>query len=78
VLRPGRLAALAGQMGMLHAPQHAQQMPDLAAAEADAMRLARYTLRRCDAVYSLLHRLSTVPEMIESARATGLTLEQVG
>lgn len=42
------------------------------------MRVARYALRRCDAVLCLLHRLATIPEMIESARATGLTLVQVG
>lgn len=40
------------------------------------MRLARYGLRRCEAVYCLLHRLATLPEMIESARATGLNMSQ--
>lgn len=35
-------------------------LPAAAAAEADALRLARYALRRCDAVCSLLQRLATV------------------
>lgn len=60
VLRPCRLAALAGIAGPPQQPLHRQLLPPAAAAEADAMRLARYALRRCDAVCSLLHRLATV------------------
>lgn len=41
------------------------------------MRVARYTLRRVAAVKGLLRRLATIPETIEMARATGLTLGQV-
>ena len=76
VLSPGRLAGLAGLAGAAPQQQHHQHLSTAAAAEADAMRLARYALRRCDAIVSLLQRLATVPEMIEMARATGLTLGQ--
>ena len=76
VLSPGRLAGLAGLAGPAPQQQHHQHLSASQAAEADAMRLARYALRRCDAIVSLLHRLATVPEMIEMARATGLTLGQ--
>jgi DNA polymerase delta subunit 1 len=76
VLRPCRLAALAGIAGPPQQPLHRQLLPPAAAAEADAMRLARYALRRCDAVCSLLHRLATVPDTVEMARACGLTLRQ--
>ncbi|KAL4424029.1 hypothetical protein ABPG75_001330 [Micractinium tetrahymenae] len=77
VLHPGTLAALAWLAG----PQHAGSSAAASVAveppgEASAMRVARYALRRCDAVLCLLHRLATIPEMIESARATGLTLVQ--
>lgn len=42
-----------------------------------ALRLARYSLARCGAVLGLMHRLASVPESFEMARATGLTLDQV-
>jgi hypothetical protein len=41
-----------------------------------ALRLARYSLARCGAVLGLMHRLASVPESFEMARATGLTLDQ--
>mgnify|MGYP001084474143 CR=1 FL=1 len=44
---------------------------------AAALRLARYALRRVGVVEGLLHRLATIPETIEMARATGLTMGQV-
>ncbi|KAL4423537.1 hypothetical protein ABPG77_006560 [Micractinium sp. CCAP 211/92] len=74
VLRPGTLAALAGLSGPQHAGGSAAAAAASSAGEAGAVRVARYALRRCDAVLCLLHRLATIPEMIESARATGLTL----
>lgn len=43
-----------------------------------ALRLARYSLARCGAVLGLMDRLASVPESFEMARATGLTLDQVG
>jgi hypothetical protein len=76
VLRPGRLAALAGLAGAPQQPLLGSRLPPPAAAAADALRIARYALRRGDAVASLLHRLATLPEMVEMARATGLTLQQ--
>ncbi len=39
--------------------------------------LCRYSMARAQAVVKLLWRLATVPETIELARATGLTLGQV-
>jgi DNA polymerase delta subunit 1 len=45
--------------------------------ERNAVRLARYTLRRTAAVHALLGQLATIPEAIEMARATGLTIGQV-
>lgn len=77
VLAPARLAGLAGLAGP--APQTAlhQRLAPPAAALADASRLARYALRRCQVVCRLLHRLATLPEAIEMARAVGLTLGQV-
>jgi DNA polymerase delta subunit 1 len=45
--------------------------------EANAVRLARYTLRRTAAVHDLLNQLATIVEAIEMARATGLTIGQV-
>lgn len=77
VLRPGTLAALAGLTGPQHAGGSAVAAAASSAGEAGAVRVARYALRRCDAVLCLLHRLATIPEMIESARATGLTLVHV-
>lgn len=44
---------------------------------AAALRLARYTRRRAAAVWGLTARLATLPEALEMARATGLTVEQV-
>ena len=43
----------------------------------DALRLARYSLRRAAAVHALLERLATIEDAIEMARATGLTIAQV-
>lgn len=43
----------------------------------DPVRVARYSLRRAAAVRALLVRLATIPEAIEIARATGLTIGQV-
>lgn len=77
VLRPGTLAALVGLSPAQHGGVSAgNPAAGPAAGEAGAMRVARHALRRCDAVLCLLHRLATIPEMVESARATGLTLEQ--
>lgn len=45
--------------------------------ECTALRLARYAARRVGVVQALLHRLATIPETIEMARATGLTMGQV-
>lgn len=45
--------------------------------QSNAVRLARYTLRRTAAVHALLNQLATIPEAIEMARATGLTIGQV-
>ena len=78
VLSPARLAGLAGLAGPPPHPLHHGRLSPAAAAAADAARVARYALRRCDAVGSLLHRLATLQEMVELARATGLTLQQVG
>jgi hypothetical protein len=78
VLRPGCLAGLLGLAGPPPQQLHHQRLVPGTAAMADALRVARYALRRCDAVGSLLQRLATVPEMFEMARATGLTLGQVG
>jgi DNA polymerase delta subunit 1 len=50
------------------------QLPGIRA----GLRLARYSLGRCAAVADFMARLATVPEVFEMARATGLTLEQVG
>lgn len=60
-------------------PQHSQECPaeQLPAIRA-ALRLARYSLARCGAVLGLMQRLASVPESFEMARATGLTLDQVG
>ncbi|KAL4859641.1 DNA polymerase delta catalytic subunit [Chlorella vulgaris] len=76
VLRPGCLAGLLGLAGPPPQLLHHQRLVPGTAAMADALRVARYALRRCDAVGSLLQRLATVPEMFEMARATGLTLGQ--
>ncbi|KAI3433870.1 hypothetical protein D9Q98_003673 [Chlorella vulgaris] len=76
VLRPGCLAGLLGLAGPPPQQLHHQRLVPGTADTADALRVARYALRRCDAVGSLLQRLATVPEMFEMARATGLTLGQ--
>ena len=73
VLRPHQLARLAGLT--LLASHHSRA--GLSPGEGDALRLARHALRRVSAVQSLLYRLSTIPEAVEMARATGLTLGQV-
>jgi hypothetical protein len=65
-------AAAADPAGSYYVPQ--QQLPAVRA----ALRLARYSLARCDVVLRLMSRLATVPESFEMARATGLTLDQVG
>lgn len=41
------------------------------------MRLAAYAAERSNVVRALLQRLATLPEAIEIARVTGLTLGQV-
>ena len=53
--------------------------PASAAAEAgaDALRLARHAMARGHLLQQLLQRLATVPETVELARATGLTLPQI-
>jgi DNA polymerase delta subunit 1 len=43
----------------------------------NSVRVARYTFRRTAAVHALLNQLGTIPEAIEMARATGLTIGQV-
>ena len=77
ILRPARLAGLAGLAGPPQQALHHARLPEGMAAAADAQRLARYALRRCEAVAGLLRRLATVPELVELARACGLTLLQV-
>ena len=47
------------------------------AASADALRLARHAMARGKLLQQLLQRLATVPETVELARATGLTLPQI-
>jgi hypothetical protein len=47
-------------------------------AEAAAVRLARYGVRRLEVVRQLMGLLATVPETFEAARVTGLTVPQVG
>lgn len=46
-------------------------------ASADALRLARHAMARGKLLQQLLQRLATVPETVELARATGLTLPQI-
>ena len=46
-------------------------------AGAKCMRLARYAMARGTLLRRLLQRLATVPETVELARATGLTLPQI-
>lgn len=41
------------------------------------MRLARHAMARGKLLQQLLQRLATVPETVELARATGLTLPQI-
>ena len=41
------------------------------------LRLARYAMARATLLRHLLQRLATVPETVELARATGLTLPQI-
>lgn len=71
VLGPGQLAAMCGLIASpsLSPMDHVDANP--------ALRAARYSGRRLEAVCSLLLRLSTIPEAIEMARATGLTIGQV-
>ncbi len=49
-----------------------------AVAGAGVARLVSYIVRRVDVVVRLLARLATLPEALEMARVTGLTLPQVG
>lgn len=42
-----------------------------------ALRLTRYAVRKVFAVHALLQHLATIPESVEMARATGLTIPQV-
>lgn len=44
---------------------------------ASCLRLARYAMARGTLLQRLLQRLATVPESVELARATGLTLPQI-
>ncbi|KAL0056285.1 hypothetical protein WJX82_009537 [Trebouxia sp. C0006] len=46
-------------------------------AGSNALRLARYAMARGKLLQQLLQRLATVPETVELARATGLTLPQI-
>ena len=46
-------------------------------AGAHALRMARYAMARGKLLQQLLQRLATVPETVELARATGLTLPQI-
>ena len=57
------------------APLHCRA--DAQAASADALRLARHAMARGKLLQQLLQRLATVPETVELARATGLTLPQI-
>jgi DNA polymerase delta subunit 1 len=69
VLGAGAAAALAGV-----APGGGG---DAGAGAARALRLARYSARRAEAISSLLQRTAVLPEAIEMSRACGLTLGQV-
>ena len=44
----------------------------------NTMRLAAYAAERSNVVRALLQRMATLPEAVEIARVTGLTLGQVG
>lgn len=69
VLGPGQLASMCGLV--------ADPSINSAMSTLSTLRAARYSGRRLEAVSSLLLRLSTIPEAIEMARATGLTIGQV-
>jgi hypothetical protein len=71
--QPAAAAAAAAAAGQVVTSDD-DQLPGVRA----GLRLARYSLGRCAAVTDLMARLATVPEVFEMARATGLTLEQVG
>jgi hypothetical protein len=85
VLEPSVLAQLAGLVESAPPSTPGRGAPRAAANPAaeptcpryDAARLARYALRRSAVLAGLLAKLATVPEAIEMARATGLTLPQV-
>lgn len=68
----GRTAA-----GSLCQDQHGNDDPRLAPGPA-AARLARYSLRRVQAVRQLVERLAVLPEAFEMGRVCGLTIPQVG
>ncbi|KAK9810365.1 hypothetical protein WJX72_009511 [[Myrmecia] bisecta] len=74
-------SSVLAQLARLVPPQGRLLLPaSLSRAERAAshtLRLARYSMARAQAVVKLLWRLATVPETIELARATGLTLGQV-
>jgi hypothetical protein len=86
VLGPHHLAALWQQA---HGPPPPQQQqlqlqgacacagPAPGGARGAAARLAAYTLRRVDVMVRLMGQLATLPEALEMARVTGLTLPQV-
>ncbi|GFR40573.1 hypothetical protein Agub_g1152, partial [Astrephomene gubernaculifera] len=57
--------------------QQQQQQQQHDAAASAAARIASYILRRVDVVVRLTNRLATLPEALEMARVTGLTLPQV-
>ncbi len=46
-------------------------------ADADCLRLARHSAARARVLRALLQRLATIPETVELARATGLTLGNI-
>lgn len=83
VLGAHRLAALAGvgtlpPLGHQAAGEQAGSQQNVYEQwEGDALRMARYSLRRAAAVRDLLARLATLPEAFEMARAVGLTVGQV-
>jgi hypothetical protein len=75
VIPPAHLARLSGLV-----PTTSSSGSSSAAAGGDGceMRVARYAVRRVGVVGALLRRMATIPEAVEMARATGLTLLQVG
>jgi len=79
VLSAHKVASLAGITSAAVAASNIKSMTEEEEIlnHSKAVRLARYTLRRTAAVNALLNQLATIPEAIEMARATGLTIGQV-